>query len=458
MVFQPSSFVPAPLAKESRIVSLDVLRGVAILGILFINVVGFGIATGEKFSTAVFSDLLSADFFSYAAVYMFFEGKMRAMFCMLFGAGILLFGINKKNIQSRRVTLLFYLRMLWLVLFGVVNAHLLLWNGDILFFYGLFGMLVFLLRKIKPIYMIMAIPFVTIVWFVVGTFYYRDVREKLLAFKEAEAVQLAGKTLSAKQQQAITEWETVKQSMFPGNEEVQASVEKMRGDYSTVASEVRPKALKAQTSYLPVELGDNVALMLLGMALFQWGFFSGKWTKRQYRLTMFVGYAVTIPITMYELWYAAQYTTSVTVMQQQIEQTAIPWKSLLYPVQRIFMAMAHCALLIMLVKSGYLTALCKRLQAVGQMALSNYILQTILCSFFFYGYGLGFYNRLQLHEVYYFVAFAVVLQLLWSSFWLKYFKFGPLEWLWRSLTYKWQSISIRKPVTAKLFPARVMSK
>ncbi|NCU05604.1 MAG: hypothetical protein GXC73_16660, partial [Chitinophagaceae bacterium] len=176
MLFQPASIVPAPLAKEDRIASLDVLRGVAIIGILFINVVGFGIATGEKFSTAVFGDLLSADFFSYAAVYMFFEGKMRAVFCMLFGAGILLFSINKQKIQPKRVALLFYLRMLWLVLFGLVNAHLLLWNGDILFFYGLFGMLVFLLRKMKPVYMVMAIPFVTVVWFVMGTFYYRDIR------------------------------------------------------------------------------------------------------------------------------------------------------------------------------------------------------------------------------------------------------------------------------------------
>jgi uncharacterized protein len=455
---QSSSFEPIPLGRESRIVSIDLFRGIAVLGILLINIVGFGLATGGNFGTKIFSDTGSANFFSYAVVYILFEGKMRALFCMLFGAGILLFSINKANIDPKRVAVLFYLRMSWLILFGLINAHLLLWVGDILFFYGLFGMIVFLFRKVKPRYMVMAVPVVTIIWFVVGTFFYRDAREKRIAFTVAEQTQKAGKQLTAVQQKAMVDWRTIEKSMLPNESDAQATAERMRGSYKVVASEIRPRAFKAETSYLLVELGDNIALMLLGMALLTWGFFTGKWTNRQYRLTMLIGYAIALPITMYELWYAAQYTSSASVIFLKLEQTPVPWKNLLYPVQRIFMVMAHCAALMLLVKSGYLTAICNRLKAVGQMALTNYIVQTILCSLFFFGYGLGYYDRLELYQLYYVVAAIWLLQLIYSPLWLKHFKFGPLEWLWRSLTYKQIKLNFPRWLIARLSLVRIINK
>ncbi|MEJ8844582.1 DUF418 domain-containing protein [Lacibacter sp. H375] len=455
---QLSSFEPSPLDRESRLVSIDLFRGIAVLGILLINIVGFGLATGGNFGNQIFSDTSSANFFSYAVVYILFEGKMRALFCMLFGAGILLFSINKENTDPKRVAMLFYLRMSWLVLFGLINAHLLLWVGDILFFYGLFGMLVFLLRKMKPRYMVMAVPVVTIIWFVVGTFFYRDAREKRIAFSMAEQAQKAGQPLTALQKQAMVNWRTIEKSMLPNETDAQATAERMRGSYQVVASEIRPKAFKAETSYLLVELGDNIALMLLGMALLAWGFFTGKWTNRQYRLTMAIGYIVAVPVTLYELWYAAEFTSSASAIFLKLEQTPVPWKNLLYPVQRIFMVMAHCSALMLLVKSGYLMAICNRLKAVGQMALTNYIVQTILCSLFFFGYGLGYYDRLELYQLYYVVAAIWVLQLIYSPLWLKYFKFGPLEWLWRSLTYRRIKLNFPRWLIGKLSLVRSVSK
>jgi uncharacterized protein len=94
--------------------------------------------------------------------------------------------------------------------------------------------------------------------------------------------------------------------------------------------------------------------------------------------------------------------------------------------------------------------LLKRLQAVGQMALSNYLMQTVMCSLFFFGYGLGFYNKLEIHQLYYVVAIILVFQLIVSPFWLKYNRFGPVEWLWRSLTYKQIKLNFPKWLTAKL--------
>lgn len=458
MEFQSSSHSPAPVQRCNRIESLDVLRGAAILGILLINIVGFGLSTGGNFSNKLFSDLSSSNFIAYAAVYALFEGKMRAMFCLLFGAGILLFSINKNNIEPKRVTLLFYLRMSWLVLFGLLHAHVLLWTGDVLFFYGLFGMIVFLLRNLKPRYMIMAVPFVTLIWFVVGTLFYRDVREKRFAFNEAVKIQREEGRLTVEQQQAIVQWNDIEKTMLPNEAEAQASAANMRGSYASVAAEVRPKALKAETSYLLVEMGDNIALMLLGMALLKLGFFNGKWTSKRYRLMMIIGYAVSLPVTAYELWYMANYNSSITSIILHMEQTSIPWKTLLYPVQRICMALAHCAALMLLIRSGYLSAAVKRLQAVGQMALSNYIMQTVLCSLFFFGYGLGFYNKLELHQLYYVVATILIVQLIFSPLWLKHFKFGPVEWLWRTLTYKQVKLNSPRWFVAKFPSVKMMNK
>ncbi|QNA43167.1 DUF418 domain-containing protein [Lacibacter sediminis] len=458
MEFRSSSLAAAPLSRNNRIVFIDVLRGIAVLGILVVNIGGFGISTGGDFGNKLFTDKTSSNFFTYAAMYIFFEGKMRALFCMLFGAGILLFSMNKDTIDPKRVTRLLYLRLAWLIVFGLAHAHLLLWNGDVLFFYGLFGMIVFLLRKMKPGYMLMAIPLVTVIWFVMGTFFYRDMRDKRLAFNEADKVQQAGQQLTALQQQSIADWKEAEKTMLPDEAGAQASVERMRGTYEVVASEVRPKAFKAETTYLLVELGDNIALMLLGIALLKWGFLTGKWSSRQYRLTMLIGYVVALPVAVYELWYNAHYTSSAAAIIQQMEQNPVPWKSLLYPLQRIFMVMAHCAAIILLIKSGYLTALCKRLQAAGQMALTNYIVQTILCSFFFFGYGLGYYDQLEIYQLFYVVGVIWVLQLIYSPFWLKHFKFGPLEWLWRSLTYKQIKLNFPKWLIGKLSLVRIMNK
>jgi uncharacterized protein len=85
----------------------------------------------------------------------------------------------------------------------------------------------------------------------------------------------------------------------------------------------------------------------------------------------------------------------------------------------------------------------KALANVGQMAFTNYLMQSIICTWFFYGYGFGFYNKLKFHELYY-VVFAVwVFQLIFSSIWLRYFRFGPFEWVWRSLTY-WKRQPMKK--------------
>lgn len=428
--------IPQPVKDKERIESLDLLRGFAILGILLMNIVGFGLLFVD---TATFEQIYSerdhANFWTHATMTILFEGKMRALFCMLFGAGIMLFSIQKIVPGKKGVTLLFYLRMLWLALFGFLHAHVLLWVGDILYFYGLFGMIVFLLRKMKPKYKAMGVPIVAVLGFILGVVFYQGIRDTRLQYLEVQPLIEAGETLTEEQEATVAAWRDVEKNFLPTPDDSAESIRKMRGSYSEVASEVRPKAWDFQTKYILMLLGDNIALMLLGMALLQWGFFSGKWTLPQYRKTMWIGYGIGIPLVIISFWHQTQ-TASMEQYLKELEETPISWYGLIYPVQRIFIVMAHASLVIILMKQGLLDRIKESVKAVGQMAFTNYILQTVLCTLFFHGYGLGYYHHLEYYQLFFVVIAVWAISLIISPIWLKYYRFGPLEWLWRSLSYR----------------------
>src|SRR5438874_11399326 len=136
----------APVAEAQRLRLVDALRGVALLGILLMNIPGF--AMPNYFSESFRSDPTNVNFWVNAVIGVVFEGKMRALFGMIFGAGVLLF-VLKKEQAGKSVTGLFYRRMFWLLLFGLFHAHVILWMGDILYLYGVCGMIVYLFRKVK---------------------------------------------------------------------------------------------------------------------------------------------------------------------------------------------------------------------------------------------------------------------------------------------------------------------
>jgi len=118
-----------------------------------------------------------------------------------------------------------------------------------------------------------------------------------------------------------------------------------------------------------------------------------------------------------------------------MERVPIEWIGLIYPFQRLLLVMAHAAAIILMYKSGLAQGLFRRLEAVGQMAFTNYITHSVICTLFFFGYGLNYFGELQFYQLYYVVVSIWIVQLIISPIWLRYFYFGPLEWLWRSLTY-----------------------
>ncbi len=156
---------------------------------------------------------------------------------------------------------------------------------------------------------------------------------------------------------------------------------------------------------------------------------------------LLVGYGLGLPLVCFSLVYGYLNSPTRDAWLAYNDTHPISWVGLIYPVQRILLVLAHVSAVILVVRSGYLKSLTTRLAAVGQMAFTNYIMHTVLCTLFFYGYGLNYFAELEYYQLFYVVGAIWVTQLVLSPIWLMYFRFGPLEWLWRSLTYwKWQPL------------------
>src|SRR5688572_10212825 len=156
MDFTPSPAAAMPTSQGERILLLDSLRGIAILGILVMNIPGFAMPTVAYFNPTMI-DFTGANFYAWYGIEFFLEGSQRALFSMLFGAGMLLFISRLEDRSSGMQSAEYYFkRQLWLLLFGLFNAYVLLWFWDILFHYAVFGMFLFAFRRLQPRHLLIA--------------------------------------------------------------------------------------------------------------------------------------------------------------------------------------------------------------------------------------------------------------------------------------------------------------
>ena len=239
------------------------------------------------------------------------------------------------------------------------------------------------------------------------------------------------KELTPEQQGAIKMWTEMEKSQKPDTAITNENLRKMQSGYGTIFTYFIPRNAGGEIWYMYNEVWDLLVMMFLGMALYLWGFFSNRLRTSTYVMWLLIGYGIGVPIA----WaifdkgfmsfgrmglYADSWSSSHMVFAE---------------FRRILITIGHASLVMLIFRSGIIPWLMRALANVGQMAFTNYLMQSILCTLFFYGYGLGYYNKLKFHQLYY-VVFAVwIFQLIFSSIWLRYFRFGPFEWLWRSLTY-----------------------
>jgi len=422
-----------PVQQAERIKSVDMIRGFALLGILLMNIPGFGI-NWDVWHKILKGPHNTADYYTLAVVSTFFEGTMRGLFSMLFGAGMILFTLNKKETPSGpTVTEYYYRRLLWLVVFGIFNAYVLLWFGDILFYYGLCGMLLYVFRNTNPKWLLV-LGFICMgVTMLKVQLNWSEVTDKRKAYNEAIAVSKSGKQLSGEQEAAKAEWTELEKRRTPDSTIMNRNVTKMRSNYATIYQYWLPKNADSETWGMYHQwVWDGLTMMFIGMALFGWGFFSNQLSSSTYGMWLLVGYGIGIPIS----WFVFSAGASAETMNiGSYADRYYVTHNVLYDVRRILLSLGHASLLMLLYRSKLVPWLMRALANIGQLAFTNYLMQSIICTWLFYGYGFAWYNKLAFHQLYYVVGAVWIFQLIFSAIWLKYFRFGPFEWLWRSLTY-----------------------
>jgi uncharacterized protein len=438
--------MPHPVEKADRIQAVDLIRGFALLGILLMNIPGFGGVDDMTWYSVLNGPHNTWDYITISTMFTFFDGTMRGLFSMIFGAGMILFTMNKREIPGGpSVAEYYYRRLLWLVLFGLFNQYVLLWFGDILFFYGLMGMLLYAFRNSSPrLLWILGIVCIGIgVYKSIGP--YNEQRKTRLDYVAAKAAEKEKKKLTADQEAALTAWPEMEKNYKPDSARSAERNKEMRGTYSMVWNQLLPGSAGYEIGYTYDGLWDMLCMMFIGMALFKVGFFSCQARGSTYWMTLILGYGVGITFGYY---YFTGLVNNYLHIGAYLDAYRVP-HNILYDFRRLFLCLGHASLLMLVYRSKVVPWLMKALANVGQMAFTNYLVQSIICTLIFYGYGLGYYNTLWFHQLYYVVFFVWILQLIYSSIWLKYFKFGPFEWLWRSLTYwKKQPMRIKNEAVA----------
>ena len=420
-----------PVASADRIKSIDTIRGFALLGILLMNIPSFAM-NWDYWYYILKGPQSGYDYLTFAGVEIFFDGTMRGLFSMLFGAGMVLFMTNKKEVPGQpTVAEYYYRRLLWLVFFGLINAFVFLWMGDILFYYGLFGMILFAFRKLSPKWLLIIGLTIVSLGMIKSNWRYAETKEKRSQYLEAMAAKKENKKLTAEQQTAIGAWTNIENSQKPDTAQTNLNLRTMRSGYGAIFTYFIPINAADEAGGVYNGIYDMLAMMFIGMALYGWGFFSNKLSTSTYVMWLLIGYGIGIPIgyELCKLDFSSYGHWGAFVDRWRVS----PF--LFTEFRRIPITIGHASLLMLLFQSGRVSWLLKALAAVGQMAFTNYLMQSIICTLFFFGYGLGYYGHLHLHQIYYVVAAVWLFQMIFSVIWLKYFRFGPFEWVWRSLTY-----------------------
>jgi uncharacterized protein len=391
-----------PVNQAQRIVSLDVLRGVAVLGILVMNIQSFAMPGAAYMNPSVYGDLEGANRWVWYLSHLLTDQKFWTIFSMLFGAGIVLM-TSRGEAAGRGSAGVHYRRMGWLLLIALLHAHL-LWYGDILYYYAMCGLVAYLFRKLPP-WLLVTLGLVSVsVTFCMSL--------------------LFGWMLGS----GMIPPENIVSFWAPPDDMIAGELSGYRGGWLTQMSQRVPVALMFETFLLVTFIGWRTGgIILIGMALYKLGVFSAARSKGFYAALVAIGALVGIPVIMYgahrnvEAGWDVMYSFYYGGLYNF-------WASIL-------VALGWVGLVMLVCKSNVLGLAQRVLAAVGQMALTNYLMQTIICTTIFYGHGFGRFGHFDRTEQIATVLAVWIVELIWSPIWMRYFRFGPFEWLWRSLTY-----------------------
>ena len=402
-----------PAVPSERIVSLDLLRGIAVLGILIMNVQSFAMISAAYMNPAAWGDLTGLNKWVWIVTHVIASDKFLSIFSILFGAGLVLF-TSKAIGKGHRAGPLHYRRIFWLLVFGMMHAYL-IWYGDILVSYALCGMLVFLFRKQRVKTLL-----------IVGS-----------AFFLVPALMnlFAGATIDIWPQEAIDE---NMKSWQPALETINKEIAIRRSGWLGQMEFRVPQSVFMQTFvFFWFIFWRVMAMMLLGMALYKSGVLSAQKSKAFYARMAVLGILVGYSLSGWGVY--ENFRTGWELAYSRF------FGSMFNYFGSLASALGYVGIVMLLAKANIAGGFKRVMSAVGKMAFTNYILMSLLMMFTFYGNGLGLFSKLERAEQMLVVVGIWLVIIIVSPIWLKHFRFGPLEWLWRVLTY-WKYQPMKKAI------------
>ena len=396
-----TSITPTRAAK--RIISLDILRGFALLGILIMNIISYSMPGAHYMNPMAEGWLTGVDKWAFVCSQLLANQKFMSLFSILFGAGIILMSSRMEK-RGGNPARRHYIRNFWLLLFGLFHAYL-IWSGDILVPYALCSVWVFWFREKSPKTLF--------IW--AGVFLAVSMSINLFA----------GFTMPYWPAKEIAE---TCASWLPSAEIIAVETAAFQGSWLEQMPVRAEGALAMETVIFLLGPGWQITgLMLLGMALFKTKVLTAERSISFYRKMVVIGFGLGLIFGIIGLVqnYAHDWTCeySFFIGSQFNFLGSIP------------MALGYIGLLMLFCKSRYVEVLHEWLAPVGRTAMTNYLMQSIIATFIFYGHGLSLFGTIGRAEQWLFIIGIWAFQIIASRWWLKQFRFGPFEWAWRSLTY-----------------------
>lgn len=397
---KPKPTHTAPVAVKDRFESLDVLRGVAILGILMLNVQAFLMAPNAYIYPPAHMDISGANATSWFIANVFFEQKFITIFSALFGAGMLLM-VGDKPDASRK---LHFNRMRWLLVFGLIHLFV-FWFGDILTTYAIAGFIIVFFRQMSATKLI--------VWGLIW-----------ITIAGILMVGLIGSFALIPEEAGMT---PVDLGMAYSDERLADIVGAYQAGFLQSRLENVINAAGGLTFGLLMFGGRIVGVMFIGMALFKLGFLTARWSVVSYVISAAIGLGLGLPLA----WFGASHALEVNFDLAQL------WVHVGGNfIASLLVAFGYASVVMLICKAPVLKIIRYPFACAGRMAFTNYLSQTFIMVFISVGgIGLGQFGQLERFEQVQLVIAVWVFQLIFSMIWLQLFRMGPLEWLWRSLSY-----------------------
>ncbi|QJQ32298.1 DUF418 domain-containing protein [Sphingomonas lacunae] len=399
-------FADSPPA--SRIAGLDATRGFAVMGILLMNIISFAMPENAYITPRHWGGDSGADLWSWAIAFVLFDSKMRGLFSIMFGASTLLV-IQAAEAGGRSAAQTHYARMVVLALFGLAHFFF-LWVGDILFLYACCGLVLYLFRdlsvKALTIWGILLIALNSIMMSIAMIMLHMG------SWPGAPA-------------DLATAYGKFAADFAPYSAFGREDYELYRSDYATILAVKLDEMLFQPLILMPMYFAETLGLMLIGMALFKNGLLQGQWSIE--RLTKWATVGLSIGMIGGIALLALQFSVDLepAIVMGTTFGFSVPFD--------VPMSIGYAALFMALAQRFASSPLIIRVAAAGRAAFTNYLGTSLLMTALFYGWGLGQFGEWSRVQTYGAVIAVWVIMLLWSKPWLDHFRFGPMEWLWRTL-------------------------